>query len=120
MIVAPQPQQHHQAAAGNADVYPAAVGNICMIQKGRPSNRSQKLITRQVNLALAAPPATPEYLKGSEQSITFSREDHPPRVPRPGHAALVLEAQIGGYNMSRIFMDGCSGINIFTPAPCAR
>src|SRR5664279_343930 len=83
-----------------------------MIQKGRPSNRSQKLITRQVHLALVAPPAAPEYLRGSEQSITFSREDHPPRVPRPGHAALVLEAQIGGYNMSRIFMDGCSGINI--------
>ncbi|KAK1643114.1 hypothetical protein QYE76_060919 [Lolium multiflorum] len=28
------------------------------------------------------------------QSITFSRADHPKAVPRPGHAALVLEAQI--------------------------
>ena len=65
-----------------------------------------------MNLALTTPPATHEYLRGSEQSITFSRDDHPSRVPRPGHAALVLDAQIGGYNMSRVFMDGGSGINI--------
>ena len=86
-----------------------------MIQKGCPSNRCQKLITRQVNLAVKSPPATPEYLNWSEKSITFSRADHPCQVPRPGHAALVLEAQIGGYEMSKVFMDGGSGINlIFT------
>ena len=71
-----------------------------MIQKGRPSNRSQKLITRQVNLAETSPPATPEYLDWSEGSVTFNRADHPLRVPRPGHSALVLEAQIGGFDMS--------------------
>ena len=83
-----------------------------MIQKGRPSNREQKLITRQVNLASMAPPAVPEYLKGSETSITFYREDHPAAVARPGHAALVLDAQIGGFAMTKVFMDGGSGINI--------
>ena len=102
-----QPAQHHVAEA-----YPAPLGNMCMIQKGRPSNRCQKLITRQVNMAMTSPPAIPEYLNWSEASITFSRADHPPRVPRPGHAALVLEAQIGGYEMSKVFMDGGSGINI--------
>ncbi|KAK1645940.1 hypothetical protein QYE76_063745 [Lolium multiflorum] len=35
------------------------------------------------------------------QSISFDGSDHPKAVPRPGHAALVLEAQIGGYNMSK-------------------
>ena len=83
-----------------------------MIQKGRPPNRSQKLITRQVNLAETSPPATPEYLNWYEGSVTFSRADHPLRVPRPGHSVLVLEAQIGGYDMSRVFVDGGSGINI--------
>ena len=63
-------------------------------------------------MATSSPPATPEYLKGSEASITFSREDHPPRVPRPGHAALVVETQIGGFDMSKVFMDGGSGISI--------
>ena len=83
-----------------------------MIQKGRLSNRMQKMITRQVNLATSTPPAAPEYLNWSETSITFDRTDHPPQVPCPGHSALVLDAQIGGYEMSKVFMDGGSGINL--------
>src|SRR3954467_6577593 len=83
-----------------------------MKQEGRPSNRQQKQVTRQVFLATSAHPPVPEYLRGSETEITFSRDDHPPVVPRPGHAALVLEARIGNYDMSRVFMDGGSGINI--------
>jgi hypothetical protein len=67
-----------------------------MIQKGRPSKRCQKLITRQVNMDVKEPPATPEYLYWSEQPIGFDRADHPPRVPQPGHSALMIEAQIGG------------------------
>ncbi|KAK1660241.1 hypothetical protein QYE76_048400 [Lolium multiflorum] len=55
---------------------------------------------------------TPEYIDWSDQSISFSKADHPKAVPRPGHAALVLEAQIGGYNMSKVFMDGGSGLNL--------
>src|ERR1041385_3240519 len=83
-----------------------------MIQEGMPSNRQQKQVTRQVFLAASSHPAVPEYLRGSETEITFSREDHPPAIPRPGHAALVLEARIRNYDMSRVFMDGDSGINI--------
>ena len=63
-------------------------------------------------MAVMAPPAVPEYLRGSETTITFSREDHPPFVYRPGHSALVLEAQIGSYNMTKVFRDEGSGINI--------
>ena len=87
-----------------------------MIQKGPPSRKSQKLITRQVALAITSPPATPEYLDWSETPITFDRSDHPPRVPRPGHSALVLDAQIGGFNMSRVFVDGGSGLNLIFPS----
>ena len=83
-----------------------------MIQRGSPYNRDQKQITKQVNLAVKAPPAIPNFLRSSHQSVAFSRHDHPPQVPRPGHSALVLDAQIGGFAMSRVFMDGGSGINI--------
>src|ERR1041385_6321690 len=83
-----------------------------MIREGRPSNRQQKQVTRQVFLAVSSHPALPEYLRGSETEITFSREDDPPAIPRPGHAALVLEARIGNYDMPCVFMDGGSGINI--------
>ena len=48
-----------------------------MIEKGRPMNRVQKKITRQINLAVTTPPANPEYLSGSESCITFTRSDHP-------------------------------------------
>nr|XP_051218254.1 uncharacterized protein LOC127335578 [Lolium perenne] len=55
---------------------------------------------------------TPEYIDWSEQSISFSKTDHPKAVPRPGHAAFVLEAHIGGYNMSKVFIDGGSDLNL--------
>ena len=58
------------------------------------------------------PPAMPEYLKGPETDITFSEEDHPPAIPRPGHSALVVDALIGQFHMTKIFMDGGSGLNI--------
>src|SRR4051812_18770433 len=51
-------------------------------------------------------------INDTETIITFSQEDHPAEVPTPGHAALVLDAQIGGYDMDRIFMDGGSNLNI--------
>src|SRR4051812_963530 len=82
-----------------------------MIQ-GHPSNRQPKQVSRQFYLAATSYPAIPEFLRGSEIDISFSREDHPPAIPRPGHTALVLEARIGNYDMSRVFMDGGSGINI--------
>jgi hypothetical protein len=53
-----------------------------------------------------------EYLHWSEQPVEFSREDHPITVPRPGNAPLVLKAQIGGYDVDRVFMDAGSGINL--------
>ena len=107
-----QNQARLEAPPEPAERYPEARGQMNMIQKGRPTNREQKLITRQVNMAVMAPPAVPEYLKGSETSITFSRADHAPAVVRPGHAPLVLDAQICGYAMSKVFMDGGSRINI--------
>jgi hypothetical protein len=33
-------------------------------------------------------------------------------VPQPSNAPLVLKAQIGGYDMERVFMDVGSGINL--------
>ena len=110
--VPPPPQPN----PGVQEAYPPSKGVMNMIQKGPPSKKAQKLITRQVALTYISPPATPEYLDGSEVPITFDREDHPMRVPRPGHSPLVLDAQIGGFDMSRVFMDGGSGLNILFAA----
>lgn len=83
-----------------------------MIQKSFISKRELKKFTREVNLAEAAMTNVPDYIDWSEQAITFSRADHPKVVPRPGHASLVVQAQIGGYNMGKVFMDGGSALNI--------
>jgi hypothetical protein len=83
-----------------------------MIQPVPKSKKEQKSISRQVNLAISSPPATTEYLRWSDQTIRFSRADHPRKVPRPGHAPMVLKAQIGGYDVGQVFMDASSGINL--------
>jgi hypothetical protein len=67
---------------------------LAMIQPVPKSKKERKSISRQVNLAISSPPATLEYLQWSDQSVRFSREDHPRKVPRPGHTPMVLKAQI--------------------------
>jgi hypothetical protein len=104
-----QPNQGHDDDRG----YVPSKGHItAMIQPMPKSNKEEKSITRQVNLAVTSPLATTEYLHWSEQPMEFSREDHPITVPRPGDAPLVLKAQIGTYDVDRIFMDAGSGINL--------
>jgi hypothetical protein len=83
-----------------------------MIQLVPKSKKERKSISRQVNLAISSPPATREYLQWSEQPVKFSRADYPRKVPRPGHSPMVLKAQIGGYDIGRVFMDAGSGINL--------
>jgi hypothetical protein len=83
-----------------------------MIQPVPKSNKEEKSISRQVNLALTSPPVTIEYLHWSEQPIEFNKKDHPITVPRPGNTPLVLKAQIGGYDVERVFMDVGSVINL--------
>jgi hypothetical protein len=44
--------------------------------------------------------------------LGFDRSDHPLKIPRPGHHALVLEAQIGGFTSKKVFMDRGSNLNL--------
>jgi hypothetical protein len=110
---APQGQDQPNKGHDDDEGYIPSKGHItAMIQPVPKSNKEEKSITRQVNLAVISPPATTEYLHWSEQPIEFNREDHPIIVPRPGNAPLVLKAQIGAYDVDRIFMDAGSEINL--------
>ena len=91
---------------------PMASKHVNMIQKGGLTKRDMKKLTREMHMAETVVPDIPEYLGWSDQAITFGLEDHPHAVPRPGHAALVLEVQIGGFRMNKVLMDGGSSINI--------
>jgi hypothetical protein len=109
------PQGQDQPNQGRDDDggYVPSKGHItAMIQHVPKSNKEEKSITCQVNLAVTSPSATTEYLHWSEQPIEFSRDDHSITVPRPGNAPLVLKAQIGTYDVDRVFMDAGSGINL--------
>jgi hypothetical protein len=104
-----QPNQGRDDDGG----YVPSKGHItAMIQLVPKSNKEEESITRQVNLAVTSPPATTEYLHWSKQPIEFSRDDHPITVHQLGNAPLVLKAQIGTYDVDRVFMDAGSGINL--------
>jgi hypothetical protein len=110
---APKGQDQSNQGCDNEEGYVPSKGHITtMIQPVPKSNKEEKSITRQVNLAITSPLATTEYLHWPEQPIEFSRDDHPITVPQPGNAPLVLKAQIGTYDVDRIFMDAGSGINL--------
>ena len=83
-----------------------------MIQEGRVPQAQRDAYTLQAKAAESMTSFKVYQLHDTETSITFSQDDHPPAVPRPGHAPLVLDAQIGGYDMDRVFMDGGSSMNI--------
>ncbi|KAI4972726.1 hypothetical protein ZWY2020_003651 [Hordeum vulgare] len=74
------------------------------------TTRRDKKVSHRANIV--SEPAIPRYLHWSEQTITWSREDHPPRVDNPGDLALVVPPQVGGYTLSKVLMDGGSSINI--------
>ena len=67
------------------------------------------MVKRTVNTTL---PDMPKWLDWSEQSITWSPQDHPPRVDYLGKSALVVVPQVKGYVLTKTLMDGGSNINI--------
>ena len=87
-------------------------GQVLMIQERRVPQTQRDAYTLQAKAAESINIVEVYQLHDTETSITFSQDDHPPAVPRPGHAPLVLDAQIGGYDMDRVFMDGGNSMNI--------
>jgi hypothetical protein len=73
------------------------------------SSRQRK---RERHEVLAAEKAPPSFLDWSEDAITFSREDHPNRIPNPGQYPLVVDPVIGNARFSKVLMDGGSSLNI--------
>ena len=57
-------------------------------------------------------PAMPRYLKWSKTPITFDQSDHPPHIATPGQQALVVDPVVGGTRLTKVLMDGGSGLNI--------
>jgi hypothetical protein len=54
----------------------------------------------------------PSYLKWSKSAITFDRQDHPDRIPNPGSYPLIVDPIIAETRLTKVLMDGGSGLNI--------
>jgi hypothetical protein len=68
-----------------------------------------KVINREVNMVA---PATTTYLKWTKNPITFDQSGHPAHVATPGRQALVVDLVVGGTRLTKVLMDGGSGLNI--------
>jgi hypothetical protein len=79
---------------------------------GATVNMSNSQRKREWHKVLAAEKAPPSFLDWSEDTITFSREDHPNRTPNPGQYLLVVDSVIGNARFSKVMMDGGSSLNI--------
>jgi hypothetical protein len=90
---------------GDAGGFPA-VENVFLIFGGPTVDMSSRQRKRERYEVLAAEKAPPSFLDWSEDAITFSREDHPNRIPNPGQYPLV------DARFSKVLMDGGSSLNI--------
>jgi hypothetical protein len=96
---------------GDAGGFPAAE-NVFLIFGGPTVDMSSRQRKRERHEVLAAEKASPSFLDWSEDAITFSREDHPNRIPNPGQYPLVVDPVIGNAWFSKVLMDGGSSLNI--------
>jgi hypothetical protein len=96
---------------GDAGGFPT-VENVFLIFGGPTVDMSSRQRKRERHEVLAAEKAPPSFLDWSEDAITFSREDHPNRIPNPGQYPLVVDPVIGNTRFSKVLMDGGSNLNI--------
>ena len=73
------------------------------------SRRHQKLARREVYTAELI---APTFLRWLEAAITFDWTDHLESVPQLGRYSLVVDPIIGTKRLTKVLMDGDSGLNI--------
>ena len=98
-------------AEENDDAFPTPTGALMIFggSTAYDSRRCQKVARREV---YTAGPAMPAYLRWSESTITFDQTDHPDAVPHLGRYPLVIDPIIGPKRLTKVLMDGGSGLNI--------
>jgi hypothetical protein len=67
---------------------------------------------RERHEVLAAEKAPPSFLDWLEETITFSGEEHPNRIPNRGQYPLVVDPDIGNARFSKVLMDNSNSLNI--------
>ena len=62
--------------------------------------------------ACTAETVVPSFLSWSESSITFDQRDHPSHITRPGCYPLIVDPIVRKKRLTKVLMDGGSGLNI--------
>jgi hypothetical protein len=73
------------------------------------SRREQKLLLREI---MSIEPAVPRPLRWSEVSISFSRDDQWTSFSEPGKFPLVLDPVVAEVKLTRVLINGGSGLNL--------
>jgi hypothetical protein len=88
------------------------VHDCFMIYGGQVANASAQHRKQERREVCSVKVAAPVYLDWSDKPITFNQGDHPDRVPSPGKYLLVVDPVIGNVRLTKVLMDGGSGLNI--------
>ena len=81
------------------------------------SKWAQKLLVREI---LSVEPAIQRPLKYSEVPITFSRENQWTSFSEPAKFPLVLNPVVQGSKLTRVLIDGGSGLNLIFTSTLAK
>jgi hypothetical protein len=89
-----------------------AVENVFLIFRGGDRGNVQQPVQEGATRGPHCGKGSPSFLDWSGDAITFSREDHPNRIPNLGQYPLVVDSVIGNSRFSKVLMDGGSILNI--------
>jgi hypothetical protein len=73
------------------------------------SRREQKLLLQEI---MSVEPAAPRPLRWSEVPISFSRDDQWTSFSEPGKFPLVLDPVVAEVRLTKVLIDGGSGLNL--------
>jgi hypothetical protein len=110
-VTAKEDEANKNCCDGGAGGF-SVVENVFLIFRGATVDMSNSQRKRERHEVLAVEKAPPYFLDWSADAITFSREDHPNRIPNPGHYSLVIDPVIGNARFSKVLMDDDNNLNI--------
>ena len=98
-------------AGKDADNFPDA-DECIMIYGGSDAVWTKRQHKVRYREACVAESAIPSFLSWSESPITYDQRDHPSHVARLGCYPLVVDPIIRKKRLTKVLMDGGSGLNI--------
>jgi hypothetical protein len=107
-----EPEEDYQGDKSHNAKFQDASKTINVIfggDEGFSSRREQKLLLREI---MSIEPAVPRPLRWSEVPISFSRDDQWTSFSEPGKLPLVLDPVVAEVKLTRVLIDGGSGLNL--------